>query len=121
MVETSQSNACGIPGCHDPASPATAGVCERHFAQASLRSRERYAVVARRLAAVQEWWDDEARYDAVVESDRWLKLSHATACATDAVDAARERLMLSIFAAQSQSQAAPANPAASAQQGRSIA
>jgi hypothetical protein len=77
-----------------------AGVCEHHFAMASNIHRTRFLSVVRRLRMLREIWSDEARYDQVVASGRYLKLAHATCCAEEALDMAARRLTLSILAAQ---------------------
>jgi hypothetical protein len=94
---------CALPGCQEPAEPLPdggAGVCEHHFAMASNAHRTRFLSVVSRLRVLREIWSDEARYDRVVASGRYLKLAHATCCAEEALDIAARRLTLSILAAQ---------------------
>ncbi|MDB5572510.1 MAG: hypothetical protein JWN93_3693 [Hyphomicrobiales bacterium] len=93
-------SACGVPRCSQPALVSEDGLhgfCRMHLGVAAPAARERLAVTARRLAALQAIWDDPQAYEAVVASDRFLKLSHATCVATEMFDSARERLMLSIL------------------------
>ncbi len=119
MIEPSKTSASGAPACCVPrcSQPGAAsddglhGFCRGHLGLAAPGARKRLAVVTRRLAALQALWDDEAAYEAIVASDRFLKLSHATCVATEMFDAARERLMLSIFQAEGGAGASMSPPA----------
>jgi hypothetical protein len=51
----------------------------------------RLAQVESRIARIQSWWDDEAVYDSIVSSGRYLKLCVATEMASEAADLLRER------------------------------
>ena len=94
---------CAIPGCKQPADKlpdGAAGFCSDHLAMAPASQRERFLTVLRRLRSLRDIWSDEARYDAIVASGRYLKLAHATCCAEEALDMAAQRLTLAIIAAQ---------------------
>lgn len=100
---------CAIPGCqqHAARTPDGAdGFCDQHFAMAPRAHRQRFLTVVRRLQSLREIWNDEASYDNVVASGRYLKLAHATCCAEEALDMAARRLTLAILAAQSSAEAA---------------
>lgn len=93
--------ACQFPGC---AQPAMGGdwtapeVCAGHLAMAASSHRRRMISVQRRSAFIETLWADPARYDAIVASGRYLKLAHAKQCVDEAMGAATERFMLSIYA-----------------------
>ncbi len=94
---------CAIPGCQSPAAQMPdggAGVCDDHFAMAPISQRMRFLSVVGRLRTLRQMWSDEARYEAVIASGRYLKLAHATCCAEEALDAAARRLTLAILASQ---------------------
>ncbi len=94
---------CAITGCQNPAArmpDASDGFCEEHLAMAPEHHRQRFVTVVRRLQALREIWNDEARYDGLVADGRYLKLAHATCCAEEALDMAARRLTLAILAAQ---------------------
>ena len=108
---------CAIPGCQSPAAPLPdggAGVCDIHFAMAPNAHRARFLTVVRRLRTLRAMWSDEARYESLVASGRYLKLAHATCCAEEALDAAARRLTLAILAAQGSGAAAQTSSCASA-------
>ena len=97
---------CAITGCQHPAArqpDGGDGFCDEHMAMAPETHRRRFHSIVRRLSALREIWNDEARYDSVVASGRYLKLAHATCCAEEALDAASQRLKLSILAVASSS------------------
>jgi hypothetical protein len=94
---------CAIPGCRRPAlglPDGANGFCDEHVAMAPDAHRRRFLSVVRRLRFLREIWSDEGRYANIVANDRYLKLAHATCCAEEALDAAAQRLTLSILAAQ---------------------
>lgn len=100
---------CAIPGCqqHADRTPDGAdGFCDQHFAMAPQAHRQRFLTVVRRLRALRDIWNNEASYDSVVASGRYLKLAHATCCAEEALDMAARRLTLAILAAQSSAESA---------------
>lgn len=91
---------CAIPGCRQPAArlpDGSAGFCDEHLAMAP-HSRRRFLTVVRRLRMLRDIWSDEAHYDRIVASGRYLKLAHATCCAEEALDVAARRLTLAIIA-----------------------
>jgi hypothetical protein len=102
---------CAVPGCQRPAAllpDGSHGFCEQHADLAPDPLRQRFLTLVRRLRAIRAMWDDEGRYQAIVESGRYLKLAHATCCAEEALDAAAQRLTLAIIAAQSIAGSTPA-------------
>ena len=105
MPILSQESECCVPGCQRAVvRPAVAsigdGLCAHHLALAAPPLRARLDVTTRRLACVEGFWGDEATYDRIVASDRYLKLAHATSCAIDAAESALNRLKLSVLAAE---------------------
>ena len=103
------NSTCAIPGCQQPAArmpDGAHGFCDQHMALAPQAHRRRFVTVVRRLQALRAIWNDEANYDNVVASGRYLKLAHATCCAEEALDMAARRLTLAIIAAQSSAEAA---------------
>lgn len=101
---------CAISACPHPAAGLPGGgdgFCDQHIAMAPDVHRRRFLSVVRRLRALRDIWNDEARYESVVASGRYLKLAHATGCAEEALDVAAHRLTLAILAAAS-SAVAPA-------------
>jgi hypothetical protein len=46
---------------------------------------------------LQTFWDDETAYDSVVASGRYLKLAHASCCAEENEEAARQSLLLAVL------------------------
>lgn len=94
------ASVCVIPGCAEAVAEATAAMCDVHFACAPHAARARFFAALRRVSFLRSIWSDGERYDAVVASGRYLKLSHATACAEEALDAAAQRLTLAVVAAQ---------------------
>ena len=101
MSEFEGLPACQFPGC---AQPAVGGdwtapeVCARHLALAASDQRRRMMSMQRRSAVIEALWADPIRYDAIVASGRYLKLVHAKQCADEAMRAATERFMRSIYA-----------------------
>lgn len=95
---------CAIPGCREPARlmpDGAPGVCEAHISMAPEAQRQRFLTIIRRLRVLRDMWNDEARYDQIVASGRYVKLAHATCCAEEALDEAAHGLHLAIDAAQS--------------------
>jgi len=74
-------------------------MCRHHLAMADPALRMRFEVALARLAQVQSYWDDDDRYEKVVASGRYLKLANATGWATEAAEAAWDRLKLDVFRA----------------------
>lgn len=95
---------CAIPGCRQPAGrmpDGAPGVCEAHLSMAPDAQRQRFLTIIRRLRVLRAIWNDEALYDQIVASGRYVKLAHATCCAEEALDEAAHGLHLAIVAAQS--------------------
>jgi len=73
--------------------------CETHLDLASLETRRRKEQMQRRLAFVQDIWNDADRFDAIVASGRYLKLCNLTEWISDYDDRATARLRNEILAA----------------------
>jgi len=95
---------CEAPRCAVPAfavEGATLHLCARHA----------QAVPEPLRARLQAYWDDEAAYAALVASGRYLKLAHASCCAEEHEEAARQSALLAILLAEgTQTDAAPDAP-----------
>ena len=105
---------CAIPGCRQPATrmpDGSAGICEPHLSMTPDAQRLRFLTIIRRLNVLRGMWNDEARYDQIVASGRYVKLAHATCCAEEALDQAAHGFHLAIVAAQSAAARAAANGA----------
>ncbi len=83
--------------CGDPA--ATNGrefICSRHFKYASADSRERKRQTGARLQWIRERWADDAYYNDVVASGRYLKLCEVLRWAEDNDELAWQHLKAEI-------------------------
>ena len=104
MDETVDTMVCVIPGCrqdaHAPANGVADHICDHHLSFARPQLRRRLETTARRLAAIEAMWTDDATYERIVASDRYLKLSHALCCAQESVEAAWARAKLNILSAE---------------------
>lgn len=95
-------NSCCLPGCKTKASVSwpvdvAEPMCASHLAMADARYRARFEQALSRLAKIESFWDDEEKYDQVVESGRYLKLANATGWANEFVEAAWARLKLDVL------------------------
>ena len=72
-------------------------LCPDHAAMAPFALRARLSRAGRRRAFLQTLWDDEAAYDSIVASGRYLKLAHASCCAEENEEAARQSLLLAVL------------------------
>ena len=102
MSQRMLSQVCCIVGCSRPASDddlrhPDEAVCAEHARVSSLVLQGRLRTTLRRRDRLESVWADQGRYDAVVESGRYLKLCDATQAAMDNVDSAWIRLKLEII------------------------
>lgn len=72
-------------------------LCAEHAALAPAALRARLSRASRRRLFLQTLWDNEAAYDAIVASGRYLKLAHASCCAEENEEAARQSLLLAVL------------------------
>jgi hypothetical protein len=73
--------------------------CEHHLDLASEASLQRKRQMQRRLAFVQDLWNDADRFDAVVVSGRYLKLCNLTEWLSDYDERAWARVKNEILTA----------------------
>ena len=73
--------------------------CESHLHLASEAALQRKRQMQKRLAFVQDLWNDAERFDAVVASGRYLKLCNLTEWISDHDERAWERVKSEILAA----------------------
>ena len=72
-------------------------LCADHAAMAPPALRARLSRATARRVFLQTFWDDETAYDSVVASGRYLKLAHASCCAEENEEAARQSLLLAVL------------------------
>ncbi len=94
---------CTIPGCQRDVTaqeglPET--ICEHHLSLPRAHLRARLATTARRLAAIESYWSDDATFDVLVANDRYVQLSHVTCVAQESFEAAWGRFKLAILSAE---------------------
>ncbi|MGB8276583.1 MAG: hypothetical protein WCF20_01415 [Methylovirgula sp.] len=77
--------------------------CESHLDLASDAAVQRKQQMQRRLAFVQNLWNDSDRFDGVVASGRYLKLCNLTEWISDYDERAWERVKSEILAARQKS------------------
>lgn len=102
MSRQVRSSNCCIPGCarlavDDGVRPPGEGLCDVHWLVASPRLRTRLQSALRRCERLENVWSDVQRYDAVVETGRYLKLCDATQAVMDQTDSAWTRVKLDIL------------------------
>jgi len=93
-----EAHRCGERG--DSIEGSSLRLCEAHARMLAPALRARLARAARRRARLQAYWDDEAAYDAVVASGRYMKLAHASCCAEEHEEAARQSALLALLLAE---------------------
>ncbi len=74
--------------------------CESHLDLASEAALQRKRQMQKRLAFVQDLWNDADRFDAVVASGRYLKLCNLTEWISDYDERAWARVKSEILAAR---------------------
>ena len=97
-AEPCEAHRCGERG--DSIEGSSLRLCEAHARRLAPAMRARLARAARRRARLQAYWDDEAAYDAVVASGRYMKLAHASCCAEEHEEAARQSALLALLLAE---------------------
>lgn len=105
MSRLLQSSLCCIAGCSRPvvddgSCPLDEGLCAPHVGAASPRLRARLQTAIRRRDRLESVWADPRRYEAVVETGRYLKLCDATQAVLDQTDSAWMRVKLDIVLAE---------------------
>ena len=118
------SSSCGVPACEAAPAPDSLQIggehlCSHHLSLAAPALRKRLDTAIRRARRVEAFWSDDAQYDAIVSSDRYLKLSHVTCCAEEHLEAAWDRVRLSVL--MHLGQARPSSKPASAEAHRASA
>jgi hypothetical protein len=76
---------------------ASLDLCADHAAMAPFALRARLSRATGRRKFLQTLWDNEAAYDSIVASGRYLKLAHASCCAEENEEAARQSLLLAVL------------------------
>ncbi len=102
---------CEVPRCGEEGAPlagSTLHVCAHHGQAIPPVLRARLGRAARRRARLQAYWDDEAAYEAVVAAGRYMKLAHASCCAEEHEEAARQSALLALLLTQGAQGRAPA-------------
>jgi hypothetical protein len=74
--------------------------CEANLNLASDAAVQRKQQIQRRLAFVQDVWNDAERFDRIVASGRYLRLCNLTEWISDSDERAWERLKTEILAAR---------------------
>ncbi|HUZ66753.1 MAG TPA: hypothetical protein VMU56_03725 [Beijerinckiaceae bacterium] len=101
MSRPLRSPVCCIAGCSRPATQDSGleeeALCAAHSAAASPYLRARFASTMRRRTQIENLWSDAARYEAVVESGRYLKLCDVTQAVLEQTDSAWIRMKLDII------------------------
>ena len=94
---------CRIAGCAGRIAPdfpaQTAGFCAAHLQLASASSRTLLQSAAKRLLKLQQSWDDETRFNAVVARGRYLAFCMLLQAAHDRLDRASARVAEEVLAA----------------------
>jgi hypothetical protein len=79
---------CCVPGCAHSAARVSVPecvevMCEAHYALASPAAQARRARREQRLRALQQIWNDDAYFDRVVASGKYLKMCSVLSLATE--------------------------------------
>jgi|SRR4030081_3578232 hypothetical protein len=95
---------CCVPGCTHSASRLTMPecievICERHHALASPAALARRARTEARLKALQRCWDDDAYFDRLVASGKYLKMCSTLSFASEAAERAWTDVKAEVLAA----------------------
>ncbi len=91
---------CEAAPCANPGAAldgACLVLCADHAAMAPLALRARLSRASARRRFLQTLWDNEAAYDSIVASGRYLKLAHASCCAEENEEGARQSLLLAVL------------------------
>jgi hypothetical protein len=95
---------CCVPGCAHSASRVTMPdcvevMCEAHYALASPAALARRARSEERLRSLQQQWDDDAYFDLLVASGKYLKMCSTLSLASEAAGRAWRELKTEVLAA----------------------
>ena len=95
---------CCVPGCAHTASRVTLPecievMCEAHYALASPAALARRARSEERQRALQERWQDEAYFDRLVASGKYLKMCGMLSLASENAERAWRDVKAEVFAA----------------------
>jgi hypothetical protein len=98
MAVVASPQLCCIPSCAAAADPRCCGyeaaLCATHLQQVSEKTRIRSAQTRRRLEWLTARWHDNAYFDAVEKSGRYLKFATAMAQAIDTAHLAWQRVRI---------------------------
>lgn len=75
-------------------------MCEAHYALASPRALARRARREERLRALQQSWEDDAYFDRLVASGKYLKMCSTLSLASEAVERAWREVKAEVLAAE---------------------
>jgi hypothetical protein len=95
---------CCVPGCEHSASRLTMPecievMCEEHYALASPAALSRRSRTEGRLEALRQRWDDDAYFDRLVASGKYLKLCSVLSLASEAAERAYADVKAEVLAA----------------------
>jgi hypothetical protein len=95
---------CCVPGCAHSASRVTLPecievMCEEHYALASPAALARRARSEERLRSLQQRWDDEAYFDRLVASGKYLKMCGMLSLASEKAERAWSDVKAEVIAA----------------------
>jgi hypothetical protein len=98
MAVVASPRLCCIPSCTAAPDPRCCDretpLCAEHFEHVSENARARSAQTRRRLEWLTAHWHDNAYFDAVEKSGRYLKFATAMAQAIDAAHLAWQRVRI---------------------------
>jgi hypothetical protein len=95
---------CCVPGCAHSAARVTLpecveAMCEAHYALASPAAQARRARREDRLRALQQIWDDDAYFDRLVASGKYLKMCSVLSLAAENAEQAWSEIKAEVLAA----------------------
>ena len=95
---------CCVPGCAHTAAPVSRPdcvevMCEAHYTLASPAAQKRRARQEGRLRALQQCFDDEAAFDRLIASGKYLKLCSMLSLAADNAERAWLDMKAEVLAA----------------------
>jgi hypothetical protein len=95
---------CCVPGCVHSASRLAVPdcvevMCEEHYALASPASLARRARSEERLRSLQQCWNDEAYFDRLVASGKYLKMCSVLSLASENAERAWIEVRAEVLAA----------------------
>jgi hypothetical protein len=95
---------CCVPGCTHSASrlkmpECIEVICEHHYTLASPATLARRARTEARLQTLQKCWDDDAYFERLVASGKYLKLCSTLSFASEAAERAWTDVKAEVLAA----------------------